>query len=276
MAKIDASVVKALRDRTGLGMMECKKALASAGGDMEQAIADLRKAGAVKAASRSAKVAAEGLVVVATAADNGIARGGLLEVNCETDFVARGDDFIAFANAGLEQAMAQWSATLDELRQSLEEQRVELVRKVGENIHLRRLHRVAAPVVGHYLHGQRIGVLVGQQGGDARLAAEVAMHIAAMDTRYVEPDQVPSQVRAQEQEIFLAQARASGKPPEVQEKMVAGRMRKFLAEISLVEQSYIRDPDRTVGSLLKEADAQVLEFIRFEVGAGLDAAAGDG
>lgn len=274
MANITASMVKELRERTGLGMMDCKKALSEADGDMEKAIEDLRKASGLKAAKKASRVAAEGIVMTKIAEDGNY--GVIVEVNSETDFVARDDNFLAFAEQALEQAFSNNEADVAALLEGgLEESRQALVQKIGENINLRRVERLGfddanAGIVESYVHGNRIGVLIALKGGDEALARDVAMHIAAVNPMCIRAEDVPEDVLAKESEIYSAQARESGKPEEIIEKMISGRLRKFVAEVSLTEQQFVKDPDTKVGDLLKEAGADIVQFIRFEVGEGIE------
>ena len=268
MADISAAMVKELRERTGLGMMECKKALVEASGDLDLAIENLRKSSGMKAAKKAGRVAADGVVRVAV--DGG--KGTLLEVNSETDFVARDDNFSAFADRVIAAAAAARSTDVAELMAGeLEDARSALVQKIGENITVRRVAKIDAAVVGAYVHSnEKIGVLIGLDGGDAELAKDIAMHVAAVNPMVVSPDDVDPAVIEKEKEIFIAQAENSGKPAEIIEKMIGGRIRKFLAEVSLVEQPFVKNPDQTVGQLAKAAGANVTAMIRFEVGEGIE------
>jgi elongation factor Ts len=273
---ITADSVKQLRERTGAGMMECKKALVEAGGDLDAAAEIMRKSGLAKADNKATRVAAEGRIVFAGSAD---ARSGVLaEVNCETDFVARETDFVAFADEVAAAALANGADTVEALLAvkgrdgaSFEDRRRALIARIGENVTVRRLARLTAPtVLGSYLHGTRIGTLVALEGGDAELARSLAMHVAAANPQYVDAARVPPELLAKEREILLAQAAGEGKPAPIVEKMVEGRLRKFLAEITLVGQPFVRDPDVTVEALLKRSSAKVSAFVRFEVGAGIE------
>ena len=275
MTTISASMVKELRGRTGLGMMECKKALQQSEGDMEKAIDDLRKASGLKAAKKSSRVAAEGLVMTKIAEDGNY--GVIVEVNSETDFVARDDSFIDFVKLSLEQAFAEPKACVAELLDAgLEEKRQALVQKIGENISVRRVDRLAFDdvnkgIVESYVHSNnRIAVLISLQGGDESLARDISMHVAALNPMVVRAEDVPEEVLAKESEIYSAQARESGKPEEIIEKMISGRLRKFVAEVSLLDQPFVKDPDRKVSDLLEEAGADVVSFLRYEVGEGID------
>ena len=268
MSQVTASLVKELRDRTGLGMMECKRALAQSQGDIDKAIEDLRKSSGMKAAKKAGRTAADG--VVAFRAEGGY--GLVLEVNSETDFVARDEGFQGFVNTVLDAAYGAKQTNIAELMAGdLEVQRQELVQKIGENISPRRADSIEAPVVGGYVHSNsRIAVLVGLSGGSEELAKDVAMHVAAVNPAVVNSSDMPADLVAAEKEIFAAQARESGKPEEIIEKMIAGRVAKFLKESSLVDQPFVKDPDTTVGKLVKAEGAEVLSFIRFEVGEGID------
>jgi len=275
--QITAAMVKELRERTGAGMMECKKALTTAEGDMEKAIEDMRKSGAAKADKKAGRVAAEGLIVTAVSDDN--AQVAIVEVNCETDFVAKDANFVDFtalvADAvitGKPDSVEALMATATGEGSTLEEARQNLVAKIGENIQVRRFQimDVAGGTVGSYLHGARIGVIVDMKGGDADLAKDVAMHIAASKPACVSEKDVPPEMVEKEKEILIAQAESSGKPREIIEKMIEGRLRKYLAEITLVGQPFVKDPDTTVGKLLDNASAEVLDFTRFEVGEGIE------
>lgn len=273
MANITASMVKELRERTGLGMMDCKKALAEADGDMEKAIEDLRKASGLKAAKKASRVAAEGVVL--TKIDEEGTYGVILEVNSETDFVARDDNFLAFADQALDAAFTNREADVAAILDSgVEEARQALVQKIGENINVRRVGRIGLEgdggIVESYIHNNKIGVLIALQGGDEALARDVAMHIAAVNPMVVRAEDVPEDVLAKESEIYSAQARESGKPEEIIEKMIQGRLRKFIEEVTLLEQPFVKDPDTTIGALLKQSDADVVSFLRFEVGEGIE------
>jgi elongation factor Ts len=273
---ITADTVKQLRERTGAGMMECKKALVETGGDLDAAAELMRKQGLAKADKKATRIAAEGVIAVERSADGLVA--AMVEVNCETDFVARGDDFRGFAKAVASRAVAARPQTLDALLQvkldgteTIEERRRSLVAKIGENIGVRRFALLATPqFLGAYAHGTRIGALVAVKGGDAQLAHDLAMHVAASNPRYLSQREVPAEVIAKEREILSEQAQGEGKPPEIVAKMVEGRLRKSLGEITLLGQPFVKDPDMTVEKLLKGAGAQVVAFERFEVGAGIE------
>jgi len=271
MAAISASMVKELRERTGLGMMECKKALVDADGDIEAAIEELRKSSGMKAAKKAGRTAADG-VVVTRAGESGA--GLILEVNSETDFVARDDNFLGFVNDVADAAYTAKASDVAALMAGeLESRREALVQKIGENIGVRRISWLDAAdgALGSYVHGNnKIAVLVALKGGTSDLAKDVAMHVAALNPPFATKDDVPADVVAKEREIYTAQAAESGKPAEIVEKMVEGRVRKFLSESSLVEQPFVKDPDQTVGKLLQAAGAELIGFTRFEVGEGIE------
>ncbi len=269
---MSTALVKELRERTGLGLMECKKALAAADGDVDMAIEEMRKSSGMKAAKKAGRTAADGVVAARVADDGSFAV--LVEVNSETDFVARDENFLGFVGKVVDAAFAAKQADVAAVMSGeLESAREALVQKIGENISVRRINVVDAGsgVVGAYVHGNsRIAVLVELKGGDQDLAKDVAMHVAAVNPQVVSPDDMPADVVAKEKEIFTAQAQDSGKPAEIIEKMIGGRIKKFLAENSLLEQSFVKDPDVTVGKLVAGADAQVQSFVRFEVGEGIE------
>ncbi|MEJ2681268.1 MAG: translation elongation factor Ts [Gammaproteobacteria bacterium] len=275
MMAITAALVKELRERTGLGMMECKKALVETNGDIETAIENLRKSGQAKAAKKAGRTAAEGVVAV----QSGKGYGLMLEVNSETDFVAMDDNFKQFVEAVVVRAFELKQPNVAELATcpiregestSVEEARQALVQKVGENIQIRRAQEVEGEVIGSYVHNTKIAVLVGLKGGDEALAKDIAMHIAAANPIVCKPEDLPADVLEKEKEIYLAQAASSGKPAEIAEKMVQGRLRKYQEEVSLVAQAFVKDPDQKIGDLLKRAEADVLAFVRFEVGEGIE------
>lgn len=272
MAAVSAALVKELRERTGLGMMECKKALNEAGGDIDAAIEELRKSSGMKAAKKAGRTAADGVVLVKVAEDGSY--GALLEVNSETDFVARDDNFLGFAEKVLAAIFDQKQTDIAALMSGeLEAAREALVQKIGENITVRRAEVLSADngVVGSYVHSNnKIAVLIALSGGDSDTARDVAMHVAAVNPTVAKPDDMPAELLEKEKEIFTAQAQESGKPAEIIEKMIQGRIRKYLAENSLVEQAFVKDPETTVGKLLKSQGADVQSFIRFEVGEGIE------
>lgn len=281
---ITAGLVKELRERTGAGMMECKQALVDAGGNIEKAIEAMRKAGQAKADRKSGRRAAQGLIAIAI--DREAARAAMVEINCETDFVAKEDSFQAFAAQVAKQAVEVDPPTLDALLSTrlegpdggtIEEQRRQLVARIGENIAIRRLASIASTGgrVVSYLHGGRIGVLVAVRGGDERLAKDIAMHIAASRPLCVAEGDIPADLLAKEKDIFTAQAAATGKPSQIVEKMVAGRLQKFVAEVTLLGQPFVKDPDMTVAKLLATEGATIEQFQRFEVGEGLEKTTAD-
>jgi len=271
---ISASMVKELRERSGAGMMDCKKALVETGGDIDAAIELLRKSGQAKADKKSGRIAADGRIVVATDGNKAV----IAEINSETDFVAKDENFIAFVDSVAATALAgnaeDVKALLAESRADgkiIEAARTELVNKVGENISVRRFARVdAADQLGNYIHGARIGAVVSLSGGDAELARNIAMHVAATNPVCIDEAGVPAETFESERRIITEQAQQSGKPPEIIEKMVGGRMAKFLKEITLLGQPFVKDPDVSVGQLLEAAGAEVKEFIRYEVGEGIE------
>lgn len=272
MPAITAAMVKELRERTGLGMMDCKKALVEADGDAEKAIEALRKSSGMKAAKKAGRTASDGLVSVRVADDGSY--GIVVEVNCETDFAARDDNFVGFVKAVADRVFEERESELETLLDAgLEKQREELVQKIGENISVRRAQVVYADGgrMANYVHTNgKIAVLVAFEGGNEELGRDIAMHIAAANPSVVNPDDAPEDLVGKERDIYKAQAEESGKPPEIIEKMVEGRIRKFLAEISLVEQAFVKDADKTVGQLLKEHGARIKQFIRYEAGEGIE------
>lgn len=272
MAAISASQVKELRERTGLGMMECKKALTEAGGDIEKAIEDLRKNSGLKAAKKAGRTAAEGTVVTRVAEDGSY--GVMLEVNSETDFVARDENFTAFAEKVLAKVFSDKSEDVAAIMEGeLEDARGQLVQKIGENISVRRAVVVEAGEgnrVGEYVHGGRIGVLTVLKGGTAEAAKDVAMHVAAINPAVARPENMPQEQLDKEKSIILAQPDMAGKPSEIAEKMVQGRLKKYLAENSLTEQPFVKDPNQSVAEYVKSAGGEVVGFTRFEVGEGIE------
>lgn len=272
---ISASVVMKLRERTGAGMMECKKFLIATNGDIEQAIIEMRKAGQAKADKKADRIAAEGVIV---AAKNGT-HAVLVEINSETDFVARDANFTAFAKHVAETALEAATDSVEQLANApikgqgvtIEQARQELVAKIGENIKVRRIELMpSSGVIGYYLHGSKIGVLVSMNRGDESLAKDIAMHIAASRPIVISKDQVSAEAIANERDIFMAQARESGKPQEIIEKMIEGRISKFVDEVSLLGQPFVKDPSKKIAQLLKEHHAEVVAFVRFEVGEGIE------
>jgi elongation factor Ts len=264
--------VKELRERTGLGLLECKKALAAAGGDIEVAIEELRKSSGMKAAKKAGRTAADGVVAIRVA--EGGASAVIGEVNSETDFVARDDNFLGFVNSVMDRAVEMKSDDVAAVAGGdIEDARQALVQKIGENISVRRIAVLEAAngVVGGYVHGNnRIAVLVQLEGGTEELAKDVAMHVAAVNPAVVSPSDMPEELLQKEREIYTAQAADSGKPPEIVAKMIEGRIGKYLKENSLTEQPFVKDPDTSVGKLVKAAGASVVGFTRFEVGEGIE------
>lgn len=265
MAAVSASMVKELRERTGLGMMDCKKALVESDGDMEAAIESLRKSSGMKAAKKAGRIAADGLL--ACKIDGG--KGVMVEVNCETDFAARDESFIAFVKTVTDKVLETGATDIETL--GLETEREALVQKIGENISIRRAEVFTEGNVVDYVHGNgKIAVLISLEGGSEELGRDIAMHIAAMNPTVINPEDAPADLVEKEREIYTAQAQDSGKPPEIIEKMIDGRIRKYLAEISLVEQAFVKDSDTKVGALLKKEEASVISFVRYEVGEGIE------
>ena len=267
---ISASMVKELRERTGLGMMDCKKALVKADGDIEAAIDDLRKSSGMKAAKKAGRIASDGLIAVKMADDGHL--GIMVEVNCETDFAARDENFVAFVQTVANTVFEEKSSDVDELLAlGLETVREALVQKIGENISIRRAEVYSTSSIYSYVHTtNRIGVLVSLDGGNEELGRDIAMHVAASAPTVISPDDAPEDIISREREIYTAQAEESGKPPEIVDKMIDGRIRKYLQEISLTEQAFVKDPEVKVGALLKKEDAKVTAFVRFEVGEGIE------
>lgn len=273
MSQISAKTVKELRDRTGLGMMECKKALEEAGGDIELAIDNLRKSGQAKAAKKAGNIAADGAIIITQNADKAL----LLEVNCQTDFVAKDENFTAFANKVAELALANNTtdvATISALSYedgvSVEEARVALVQKIGENVQVRRAEIIEGTNLAAYRHGLRIGVVVSMDGGSSELGKSVAMQVAAFNPLAVNEENVPADILAREKDIIEAKAKESGKPETVIEKMITGGIQKYLNEVTLVNQPYVIDNDKKVGDVLKAENATVISFKRLEVGEGIE------
>ncbi len=270
---ISAQLVKELRERTGAGMMECKKALTQTGGDIEKAIEEMRKSGQAKADKKASRIAAEGVVVMAKSANKAV----IIEINSETDFVARDENFKGFADKVVNAVAASNANTLEEVLalrltngETIEDTRKALIAKIGENINVRRVDNLEGETLGVYSHGGRIGVILAMKGGNEELAKDVAMHIAASNPLVVSQNQVPADLVEKEKEIFIAQARESGKPDDIIEKMITGRIRKFLDEQSLAGQPFVKNPDQKVEQLLKANNAIVTEFIRFGVGEGIE------
>ena len=270
---ITASMVKELRDRTGAGMMECKKALMEVGGDLDAASEALRSSGIAKADKKANRVAADGSVVIQTDGNKAV----IVEVNSETDFVAKDENFVTFANEVASVSLrsevtdVQLIADLEMNNSSVEAARAELIQKVGENITIRRSSLIKCDgLLGTYSHGARIGSVVVLDGGDTNLAKDIAMHVAAMKPICIDESEVPSEMLETERRIFTEQAADSGKPPEIVEKMIEGRINKFLKEITLVGQAFIKEDKKSVGQLLKDNNAKVILFKRYEVGEGIE------
>ncbi len=257
---ITAAQVKELRERTGAGMMDCKKALQETDGDMELAIENMRKSGQAKAAKKAGNIAAEGQIIIKD--------GVLVEVNCQTDFVAKDNNFLAFANEVADVA-ATTKPSIEELQAQFEEKRIALVSKIGENINVRRVEYVAGETLASYKHGAKIGVVVAGSG-DEEMLKHIAMHVAASKPEYINPEDVPADVVEKEKAIQIEIAMNEGKPQEIAEKMVTGRMKKFTGEVSLTGQAFIMEPKRTVGEVLKEKGVTVSSFVRLEVGEGIE------
>ncbi|TBR43447.1 elongation factor Ts [Marinomonas agarivorans] len=270
MAAVSAAMVKELRERTSLGMMECKKALTAAGGDIELAIEELRKTSGMKAAKKAGRIAAEGKVVMRVADDNSYAI--LVEINSETDFAARDEGFLAFAEKVADVVFATKETNIETLLAGeVGDAREALVQKIGENISPRRAVVVEGGLVGGYVHANgQIAVLTQLEGGNPELAKDVSMHVAAVSPRVVRGEDMPEDVLTKEEEIIRAQPDMAGKPAEIVDKMIVGRMKKFLAENSLVEQPFVKNPEVKVGQLAKDAGAEITSFVRMEVGEGIE------
>ena len=261
---ITAAQVKELRDRTGAGMMDCKNALTETDGDIELAIDNMRKSGAAKAAKKAGNIAADGTILI----KNGEGFAALLEVNCQTDFVAKDSNFLAFANAVLDVAAAS-KVSIEDLKAQFEETRVALVTKIGENINVRRVEYIDGANLASYRHGDRIGVVVAGEADEETLK-HIAMHVAASKPDFVNPEDVPAELVEREQALQIEIAMNEGKPAEIAEKMVVGRMKKFTGEVSLTGQAFIMEPKKSVGDILKEKNATVTSFVRVEVGEGIE------
>ena len=269
MSNISASQVKELREKTGLGLMDCKKALEESQGDMELAIEELRKTSGIKASKKSGRSAADGLIAIKSQDDQYF----MIEVNCETDFVARDDSFVEFTSQTLDSYVSNPESSLEEiLANGAEDNREKIVQKLGENIVIRRIAKTKeSSVTGSYLHSnQKIGCIVSLEGGDESLANDIAMHASATDPMALTPSDIPTETVEKEREIFRAQSEGSGKPPEIVEKMIEGKVAKFLSEVSLTEQDFVKDPNMKISQLLKENNANILNFIRYEVGEGIE------
>ncbi|WP_018404398.1 translation elongation factor Ts [Marinobacter gelidimuriae] len=270
MAAITAAMVKELRERTGLGMMECKKALVESEGSVDAAIEELRKSSGLKAAKKAGRTAAEGVSLIKISDDHTV--GLILEVNSETDFVARDDNFINFANDVLDVAFKKNETDVAVLMAGdLEAKREALVQKIGENISVRRIVRIEGAVVGGYVHStNKIAAVVALTAGDAELARDIAMHVAAVNPRIAKPEDMPAEELEQEKAIIKAQPDMAGKPAEIVEKMMGGRIKKYLAENSLIEQPFVKNPEQTVGQLVTAAGGELTGFLRVEVGEGIE------
>ncbi len=269
---VTAALVKELRERTGAGMMDCKKALQETNGDIELAIENMRKSGQAKAAKKAGRIAAEGVIL--TKVDGNVAT--MVELNCETDFVARDANFLSFGDKIVDLALSNKVNDIDTLNglqidgTDVATARENLVAKIGENINIRRVVTIEGDNLGAYVHGGRIGVVAILTGGEQELAKDVAMHVAASNPQFVKPEDVSAEVVEKEKAIQIEIAMNSGKPAEIAEKMVSGRMKKFTGEISLTGQPFVKDPSTSVGDLLKANNADVVNFIRFEVGEGIE------
>lgn len=274
MADITAALVKELRERTSAGMMDCKKVLIEANGDIELAIENMRKSGKIKAAKKAGNVAADG-VIKTKIEGNYDSYGIILEVNCQTDFVAKDAGFQAFTDKVLDAAIAGKITDVNVLKAQFEEERVALVAKIGENINIRRVACLEGDVLGSYLHGTCIGVLIAAKGADEELVKQIAMHVAASKPEFVKPEDISADVVEKEYQVQLDIAMQSGKPKEIAEKIVKGRMKKFTGEVSLTGQLFVIDPSKTVGQVLKKHHADITHFIRFEVGEGIEKAKTD-
>ena len=277
MSNITAQMVKELRDRTGAGMMECKKALLDSSGDMDKAVEEMRKAGQAKADKKSSRIAAEGVVTLSISDDNSIAN--IVEINCETDFVAKDENFLKFVKTISEVSLKNYKGSVDDFNNSkhpsgktIEEIRLELVSKVGENVKIRRVQNIKndGNYMGHYMHGTKIGVAVVLQKENKELAKDVCMHIAAMKPRALNANDIPQEDLEKEREIFVAQAKESGKPDDIIQKMVDGKLKKYISEVTLVDQTFVKDNEITISKLLEKHDNSVLSFYRLEVGEGVE------
>ena len=277
MSNITAQMVKELRDRTGAGMMECKKALLDSSGNMDKAVEEMRKAGQAKADKKSSRIAAEGVITLSISDDNLIAN--MIEINCETDFVAKDENFLKFVKTISEVSLENYKGSVDDFNNSkhpsgktIEEIRLELVSKVGENVKIRRVQNIKndGNYMGHYMHGTKIGVAVVLQKENEELAKDVCMHIAAMKPRALNANDIPQDVLDKEREIFVAQAKESGKPDDIIQKMVDGKLKKYISEVTLVDQTFVKDNEITISKLLEKHDNSVLSFYRLEVGEGVE------
>ena len=271
MTQIAASQVKELRDKTGLGMMDCKRALQESNGDIEEAITNLRKSSALKAEKKASRTAVEGVIL--TDLDKSENNALMIEVNCETDFVAKDENFISFCNSVLSYSkeLVEEENSLENLQSQMEESRQALIQKIGENIKIRKLEKLKGEKVEIYLHSnKKIGVSISVEGEDRELAKDLAMHIAASSPLVVNPEDLDEEILKKEREIISSQVEGENKPPEIQEKMIEGRINKYLSEVSLVKQPFVKDPNQTIESLLNEKKSKVISFIRLEVGEGIE------
>lgn len=265
MVNVTADLVKALRARTAAGVIDCKKALLESNGSIDLAIENMRKSGEIKAAKKAGNISAEGIIKTKIQGSFGM----MLEVNCQTDFVAKDIAFQELVSKALNVAIEEKITNINELKKRCEEERVALVSKIGENINIRRMAFLEGEVVASYVHGSRIGVLISANGDNEELLKQISMHVAACNPEFIKPDNIPDDILEKEYQIQLEIAMKSGKPKGIAEKMVAGRMKKFTSDLSLVGQPFVIDPLKTVGQVLKEYHTNVTDFIRFEVGEGI-------
>ena len=277
MSNITAKMVKELRDRTGAGMMECKKALINSSGDMDKAVEEMRKAGQAKADKKSSRIAAEGVITLSISEDNKTVN--MMEINCETDFVAKDENFLEFVKTLSDLSLQNYSGSVEEFYNSkhssgktVEETRLELVSKVGENVKIRRIQSINADnsYIGHYMHGSKIGVVVVLEKQNNELAKDICMHIAAMKPIALNSNDISPEDLDKEREIYLAQAKESGKPEDIVQKMVDGRIKKYISEVTLIDQAFVKDNEVTIGKLLENNNNNILSFYRFEVGEGVE------
>jgi len=277
MSNITAKMVKELRDRTGAGMMECKKALINSSGDMDKAVEEMRKAGQAKADKKSSRIAAEGVITLSISEDNKTVN--MMEINCETDFVAKDENFLEFVKTLSDLSLQNYSGSVEEFYNSkhssgktIEEVRLELVSKVGENVKIRRIQSINADnsYIGHYMHGSKIGVVVVLEKQNNELAKDICMHIAAMKPIALNSNDISPEDLDKEREIYLAQAKESGKPEDIVQKMVDGRIKKYISEVTLIDQAFVKDNEVTIGKLLENNNNNILSFYRLEVGEGVE------
>ncbi len=277
MSNINAQMVKELRERTGAGMMECKKALINSLGDMDKAVEEMRKAGQAKADKKSSRIAAEGVIALSLSDDN--KKANIMEINCETDFVAKDKNFLEFVKKISDASLQNYKGDIEEFYKSkdlngktIEDVRLELVSKVGENVQIRRIQSIESngSYIGHYTHGTKIGVAVLLRKENEDLAKDICMHIAAMKPKALSSDDISTEDLNKEKEIYMAQAQDSGKPQEIIQKMVEGKLKKYVSEVTLIDQPFVKDSEVSVGKLLEQNDNQILSFYRFEVGEGIE------